>query len=113
LDICQGNFEKFLEITETLNHFDKIKIKIKLIIAIGECGYSFDLENDDPDDLDIDIYDLDTMKELAEQFVDEGLFGEIPEHLQHYIDYDAIAYDLSMDYTETTIAGIRLIYRAS
>jgi hypothetical protein len=109
LDICQGNFEQFLESTETLDQFDKIK----LIIATGECGYSFDLESDDPDDLDIDIYDLDTMKELAEQFVDEGLFGEMPKHLQHYIDYDAIAYDLSMDYTETTIAGIRLIYRAS
>ncbi len=25
----------------------------------------------------------------AEQFVDEGLFGDIPEQLQAYIDYDA------------------------
>ena len=109
MDINQSNFEAFFEKAEDLDEFDKIK----LIIATGECGYSFDLESDDPDDLDIDIYDLDTMKELAEQFVDEGLFGEMPEHLQYYIDYDAIAYDLSMDYTETTIAGTRLIYRAS
>jgi hypothetical protein len=109
LDINQSNFEAFFEKTEDLDEFDKIK----LIIAIGECGYSFDLAEDDPEDLDIDIYEIDTLRELAEQFVDEGLFGEIPEHLQHYIDYDAIAYDLSMDYTETTIAGIRLIYRAS
>ena len=24
-------------------------------------------------------------------FVDEGLFGDIPKHLENYIDYDAIA----------------------
>lgn len=48
------------------------------------------------------------MKEVAERFVDEGLFGEIPDHLVHYIDYDAIARDLSIEYTETEIAGERL-----
>lgn len=51
------------------------------------------------------------MRELAEQFVDEGLFGDIPERLAGYIDYDAIARDLAMDYAETTIAGEWLIYR--
>lgn len=56
---------------------------------------------------------MDSMKELAHQFVDEGLFGDIPEHLANYIDMDAIAYDLSMDYTETEVAGERLIYRAA
>ena len=53
------------------------------------------------------------MKDIAEQFVEEGLFGEIPENIQHYLDYEKIAYDLSMDYSETTIAGQRLIYRCS
>ncbi len=62
-------------------------------------------------DFDVDIYHVDSMKELAEQFVDEGLFGDIPDHLANYIDMDAIAYDLAMDYTETEVAGERLIYR--
>lgn len=53
------------------------------------------------------------MKELAEQFVDEGLFGDIPSILASYIDYDAIARDLAMDYKATEIAGERLIYRAN
>jgi antirestriction protein len=53
------------------------------------------------------------MKELAEQFVEDGLFGNIPEHLTNYIDMSAIAYDLAMDYTETEVAGERLIYRAA
>ncbi len=51
------------------------------------------------------------MQELAQQFVEEGLFGEIPEKIQHYLDYDAIARDLSMDYSEITIAGTHYIYR--
>ena len=45
--------------------------------------------------------------------VDEGLFGDVPPQFQFYIDYDAIARDLSFDYTETEIAGERLIYRIS
>jgi hypothetical protein len=46
-------------------------------------------------------------KRIAVQFVDEGLFGNIPDHLQNYIDYDAMARDLSMD----DVAGTNLIYR--
>ena len=53
------------------------------------------------------------MRALAEQFVDDGLFGDIPERLQFYIDYDAIARDLSMDYGEAEIAGTHLIYRSA
>jgi antirestriction protein len=33
--------------------------------------------------------------------------------LENYIDYDAMARDLGMDYSETTIAGKRLIYRCA
>ncbi len=50
------------------------------------------------------------MRELAQQFVDDGLFGEIPERIQGYLDYDAIARDLAMDYSETNIAGTKLVY---
>ena len=49
---------------------------------------------------DVDFYPGLNLKALAEQFVEEGLFGEIPERLQYYIDYDAIARDLGVDYTE-------------
>jgi len=56
------------------------------------------------------IYAVETLRELAEQFVDEGLYGEIPESLQYYIDFDAIARDLSVEFSETTIAGGRYVY---
>jgi hypothetical protein len=48
---------------------------------------------------------------LAEQFVEEGLYGEIPKALQYYIDYEAIARDLGMDYSEIRIVGTNYIYR--
>ena len=83
------------------------------IIAVGEVGYSFDPETVRPDEFDVDIYHAENMAELAEQLIDEGLFDEIPEHLVRYIDMDAIARDLAMDYSETEIAGERLIYRAA
>ena len=33
-------------------------------------------------------------KHIAERVVDEGLFGDIPENLVNYIDYEAIGHDL-------------------
>ncbi len=109
IGINQVNFAKFLECTEEWEDHEKIRF----IIAVGECGYSFDLQTDNIDQLEIDIYEEDSMKELAVRFVEDGLFGEVPEAFQYYIDYDAIARDLGFDYGEITIAGENLIYRAA
>lgn len=86
--------------------------KQKLIIALLDLGYRLTASTT-PNDFDIDIYYEESLKDLAIQFVDEGLFGEVPPCFQFYIDYDAIARDLAVDYTETTIAGEYLIYRAA
>lgn len=59
------------------------------------------------------MYHVDSVRELAEQFVEDGLFGDIPEQLQFYIDYDAIARDLAVEYSEIDVADERLVYRAS
>jgi antirestriction protein len=107
--IHQGSFADYLDKAE---EWDEAQ-KANYIIAVGECGYDHAQIASNPDDADIDIYHVSTMRELAEQFVDEGLFGDIPEHLVHYIDYDAIARDLAIDYTETEISGMSLIYRCA
>ncbi|MCK5555727.1 MAG: antirestriction protein ArdA, partial [Alphaproteobacteria bacterium] len=60
---------------------------------------------------DIELYELDSLKDLAEQFIEEGLFGEIPENIRFYLNYDAIARDLGMDYSETRLNGTNYIYR--
>ncbi len=110
LYVSQVNFTAFLSACEDWDDYQKIRT----IIAVGEAGYSFDLQKDHPDQFeDIDIYEMETMRELAEHYVEEGLFGEIPDNLQFYLDYDAIARDLEVEYTLTTIAGQKLIYRCN
>jgi len=106
LGVNQATFGKYLEACDEWHEDEKRRVTI----AVGECGYRFDLGNDMPGDLDVDIYEVDSLRELAEQFVDEGLFGEIPAAIANYLDYDAIARDLSFDFSETTIAGTRLVY---
>ena len=105
--VNQANLAQFYNAIEEWGDDEKLSF----IIAVGECGYRFDPDTVRPDDFDVDIYNVESLKELAEQFIDEGLFGEIPGSLQFYIDYDAIARDLSADYTETTVAGNPLVYR--
>ncbi|MEM1145822.1 MAG: antirestriction protein ArdA, partial [Pseudomonadota bacterium] len=97
----------FFEAVETWDENQKLRA----IIAVGECGYDFDWATVDPDSFDVDIFEGLRLRDLAEQFVDEGLFGEVPERLAFYLDYGAIARDLAMDYTQTEIAGRTLVYR--
>jgi antirestriction protein len=107
LGVHQGDIAAYLEAVDMWEEHQKINV----ILAVGEAGYSFVLGKDDPDQFDIQIYEVESMKNLAEQFVEEGLFGEIPESLQFYIDYEAIARDLAMDYAEAVIASTNYIYR--
>ncbi len=105
-EINQANFAAFLDATEGWDD----ERKHHYIIAVGECGYGhFDVV-DTPDSIEIDLYPVDSLRELAEQFVEEGLYGAIPESLQFYIDYEAIARDLAIDYSETHIAGKDFVY---
>ncbi len=109
LGVHQGSFAAYLDAVDDWGDDDKIKV----IIAVGEGGYSFDLGRDDPDKFEVDLYECDTLRDLAMQFVDDGLFGEIPTAIANYLDYDAIARDLSMDYAEITIDGTHYIYRCA
>ena len=109
LTVHQGSIGAFIEKAEAWEDWEKLHI----VIAVGENGYSFDLNNGDPSDVDIEYYEAQSLKELAKRFVDDGYFGEIPDNLQTYIDYEAIAVDLSYDYAKAHIAGMSLVYRCS
>jgi len=106
MEINQANLEDCIEAVDNLEDHDKEKV----IIWCQESN-DFSYKNDNPDNFEIDIYYVNSMKDLAYDFVEEGLFGEIPEHLSNYIDYDAIARDLEMAYSETVINGQNIIYR--
>lgn len=107
IGLSQGNIGLYLNAVDDWSEEDKRRY----ILGVGEYGLEFDLEADDPNELDVDIYHLDSLRDLAEQFVDEGVMGDIPESMRFYFDYDAFARDLAVDYSETEIAGQRLIYR--
>ena len=109
LNISQCNIADFIEKLEEWEDWEKDA----LIIAVRECGYDFDIANGDPSDFDLEICHVESMRELAEEQVEQGLFGDIPESIRFYLDYDAIARDLSMDYGETCIAGCTIIYRCN
>ncbi|MEM9046793.1 MAG: antirestriction protein ArdA [Pseudomonadota bacterium] len=106
IGLYQSTIKRFFEIVEDWDEHDKTCV----ILAVGECGYDF-TDDTQPDNFDLDIYACESLRDLAEQFVDEGLFGDLPERFSCYIDYDAIARDLGMEYAEAEIAGTRLIYR--
>lgn len=40
---------------------------------------------------------IDTLEDLAMEYVEEGILGEVPEKLQNYIDYAAIARDMNIE----------------
>jgi len=105
IGLNQANFRDFLECSDAWEDWQKINV----IIAVGECGYDFDPQID-PDHHGIDVYYVESLRELAEQFVEDGLFGDIPQQLQFYIDYDAIARDLAVEYSEIAISGEPLVY---
>lgn len=107
IGLSQCNFARFFDLVDEWDDDQKVRF----IIAVGECGYDFDLESGDIDGFDIDLYAMTSLRKLAEQFVEEGIFGDIPERLQFYIDLDAIAHDLAVDYATTTIAGTAYVYR--
>ena len=108
IGINQANIGQYFDAVDGWDDHDKTIV----ILAVGECGYRFE-DTTQASDFDMEIYDVDTMRELAEQFVEERLFDDIPEPLQFYIDHEAIARDLAVDYSEAEVAGTRLIYRAA
>ena len=108
IGLSQATFAAFFEQVAAWDDHEKLRV----IIAVGACGYDWS-ERMAPDDFEVDIYAVETLRALAEQFVEEGLFGDIPAHLETYIDYDAMARDLAFDYAEIEIAGQWLIYRCA
>ena len=100
------NIERLNELAEAMENFlDDDLLKLKFL---SYEGYNErEVIDNGLDSYEVDIYDYrdnnsftDTFELLASDFVEEGLFGEIPKSLEFYIDYEAIARDLRMDYTE-------------
>lgn len=91
-----------------LDTYDKMKV-LYLVDALGmTCNTLVDgtLANSI---VDVDYYEVESLVRLAEKFVDEGLYGNVPEEILWYIDYELIGRKLRHDYDETSYG----IFRAS
>lgn len=90
---------------EVLNDFiDRIeneftKEEQHIMFAIMIVSSNTDISDDIAifDGNDYSYYDSMTLTEVAEELVNDGLFGEIPNNIKNYIDYEAIGNDLSHD----------------
>jgi len=52
---------------------------------------------------DVEFYQGQSLEDLAGDFVDEGLYGDVPDKIKPYIDYEKLGKDLGFDgYNETS-----------
>lgn len=93
-----------IEILNDLDDDDLEKLDA-LIEAEGRHYVSPDIAGD----LDeVDFYKDYDLARLAEEFVDEGMFGEISDTLKCHLDYESLGRELGYDdYTETERGVIR------
>jgi hypothetical protein len=101
MSLSQANMERYLEILD-----DTDEEIIKMIVGLEE-GY--DLDEFDPES--VEIWYVESLADLAEQWLDEGVYGDVPDNLRNYLDTEAMGRDLGFDgYTEASIAGTNLVY---
>ena len=103
----QDDIHHYFEAVATWSREEKLRV----IIAIDKCAYPFE-ENGIPNDVAVEFYECDSLRELAEHFIESGeKFGTIPAKARKYLDMNAILDDLGKHYFETTIANARFVYR--
>ena len=95
-------YENLKELNEFAEEFSKLSEhdQHKVAYLIESIGYS------NNDSLlhyeDVILYKNMRLEEVAEELVEEGIFGNIADNIKCYLDYERIAQDLSVDgYHET------------
>lgn len=93
-------YSEYCNIEEVFNKYNELDLEEYQLEVLE---YLTDYLNYDLDEAllkidDVEVYECNSFTELAEQFCDEGLYGEVPAHLVNYIDYEAMGRDLSFDY---------------
>jgi len=94
------DLNSFAEELEQLNEYDQQRV-IYLLENVG-----INREEALAQYEDVSFYPDKSLEEVADEFVEEGLFGEIPERLQYYIDTEKIARDLDIDGYHETKKGV-------
>lgn len=85
-----------------------LKDQEKFIIAVTEGGYHID---HDPDSDGVEIFYVENYYDIAEQAIENGLYGEVDETLKSYIDYYKLGKHLALNYSRKRIAGRIIFYK--
>jgi hypothetical protein len=108
LGLTQANVEAYFTACEDWTDEQKVNV----ILYHRDQGVTVDAD-EDPGDIDGSVYQFDghaDWSDLASRFCDEGLFGDIPKHLENYIDHEAMGRDLSHDYGQAFLNGDTYFY---
>jgi antirestriction protein len=52
----------------------------------------------------------DSWQQMAECYVDDGLFGPVPDALAYYLDYDAMGRDLEREHSGAHVDGVLHVF---
>ena len=106
----QYNFKAFFMVANTWEDYQKIPLIIAYSENITSEPFNEEVTSDMFEDIDI-YYDM-SFEDLAWEFIENGLFGDIPENLKQWLDIEKMALSLSYDYNEITVGNNSIIYRS-
>ena len=110
IGLAQYNFAAYLEACDEWTDEEITRACVMFGENItNECFTKYDRTDGD----DVILHHCESFTELAEQRVDDGLYGDIPDHLAGYIDYQAIGRDLSYNgFSKVEVGNSTYIYEA-
>ena len=93
------NLNELNSFAEKLIDLDEYDQK-KVLYLVDDIGYSWEdsLEKYE----DVIFYPNSTLEDVAEEMVEEGIFGDLTDQIKGYLDYEKLGRDLGIDgYHET------------
>ncbi len=91
-----GEYDDLCGLNEKLEEYEALdeheKLCVAFLLSEGH-DWNFSIDNHE----DVILYASERLEKVAYSLVDEGCFGPVGDGLSNYIDYAAIARDLSYD----------------
>jgi antirestriction protein len=100
-----GEYDSPFELNEKLEQYETLdehdQLCVTFLLSEGY-DWNYSIVNHE----DVIVYLDESLEDVAYSLVEDGCFGTIPESLVNYVDYEAIARDLSYDGYVQTDQGI-------
>jgi hypothetical protein len=111
--LCKPHQGSIAEYYEAINAGYEDYQLAALSYLVEDMGLNWEEATDRATLDDVSVYEM-NIEELARHFAEEGIYPSgVNEEVLPYLDYEMLARDLSMDYSEITILGTQYCVRAS